>query len=293
MVTTAASAGGLRSRVRQLEEIPPLPHDTQRLLELLSDDEVDLEEVAGGIEKMPPLAARIVGLSSSAYFGSGASVRSVADAIIRVLGLRLVRNLALGIVLSGTFKPSRCRQFSADRYWGSALLTAGMSRSLAARACGETVIDAEGGYLCGLLHNLGLLALVHVSPLEMARVLEAAAADPDRSLRELECELLGVHHGTAGAWLAYRWQLPAEVGAAIEHHHETGYRGEHWAFAQLVGLAARWGRQRLAGVAEPSVPPERLEALGVSEAAFAGCTAECERYLDEIDELTGLLAGPG
>ena len=83
---------------------------------------------------MPPLAARIVGLSGSAYFGSAASVRSVSDAIIRVLGLRLVKNLALGILLSGTFDAGRCKHFSTDLYWGSALLTAGLSRCLAQHA---------------------------------------------------------------------------------------------------------------------------------------------------------------
>jgi len=291
MVSTASSAGELRSQVRRLEEIPPLSHDTQRLLDLLSDEEVNLEDVAAGIERMPPLAARIVGLSSSAYFGSGGKVRSVSDAIIRVLGLRLVRNLALGILLSGTFRPERCRHFSADQYWGSALLTAGMSRALARRSRCEPAVDPEGGYLCGLLHNLGLLALVHVSPQDMAQVLEAAAAEPGRSLKELEFEQLGVHHGTAGAWLAYRWQLPPEVGVTIEHHHEPEYRGEHWVFSVLVGLAARWGRQRLAGVAEPWIPTESLRALDVSEAAFEACTIECEGYLGEIGELTKLLTG--
>ena len=95
MASTVVESTELRADVRALEEIPPLPQNTQRLLDVLGDDEVNLEDVARSIEEVPVLAARIVGLSRSAYFGAG-TARSVADAIIRVLGLRLVRSLALG-----------------------------------------------------------------------------------------------------------------------------------------------------------------------------------------------------
>ena len=38
--------------VRRLEEIPPLPQSTQRLLDVLSDDDVDMEDVARVIEEV-------------------------------------------------------------------------------------------------------------------------------------------------------------------------------------------------------------------------------------------------
>ncbi len=291
MASTAPHAKELRADVRSLEELPPLPQNTQRLLEVLGDEEVHLEEVARVIEEVPALAARIVGLSRSAFFGAGSGARSVADAIIRVLGLRLVRSLALGIVLSGTFRAERCPEFSGEQYWGSALLAAAMSRLLAAQADKETVADPETAYLCGLLHNLGLLALVHVAPDKMGYVLEAAAGEPGRRLTDLEAEQIGIHHCQAGALLAVRWHLPAEVEAAIGNHHQLDYRGENWGYAVLVGIATRWGRQRLAGVAEPWVQAESLRALGVSEEGFASCAGKCEGFLGEIGELSKLLAG--
>lgn len=291
MASTALPANELRADVRALEEIPPLPQNTQRLLEVLNDDEVNLEDVAAAIEEVPALAARIVGLSRSAFFGAGGAASSVSDAIIRVLGLRLVRSLALGIVLSGTFRTERCPEFSAEQYWGSALLAATMSRLLTAKADRNVVGDPESAYLCGLLHNLGLLALVHVAPDRMGYVLEAAAGEPGRRLTELEHERIGMHHCQAGALLAVRWHLPAEVEAAIGNHHQLDYRGDNWGYAVLVGLATRWGRQRLAGVAEPWVQTESLKALGISEESFEACAGKCEEFLGEIGELSKLLAG--
>lgn len=290
MVATTINSTILRADVRSLEEIPPLPQNTQRLLDVLADDDVHLEDVARVIEEVPALAARIVGLSRSAFFGAGSGARSVSDAIIRVLGLRLVRSLALGIVLSGTFRTERCPGFSAEQYWGSALLAAAMSRLLARRTAGDPEIEPETAYLCGLLHNLGLLALVHVAPESMGSVLDAAAGEPGRPLAELEVEQLGIHHCQAGAWLALRWHLPTEVEAAIGYHHQIDYRGQGWGYAVLVGIATRWGRQRLAGVADPWVQGESLRALGISDEEFKSCAGQCEEILREIEELSKLLA---
>jgi HD-like signal output (HDOD) protein len=291
MSSPATASDSLRSSVRRLEEIPPLPQNTQRLLDVLSDEEADLRDVSRTIEETPPLAARIVGLSRSAFFGCTAPARSVSDAIIRVLGLRLVRNLALGIALGGSFRLDRCPRFSAEQYWSSALLSAAMCRLLARDASVEVAVQPESAYLCGLLHNLGLLALVQMSPTKMVGVLEASEADAGRPLAEIESEHLGLNHCEAGAWLALRWHLPDEVRIAIEHYHQPDYRDQHWPYSLLVGVATRWGRQRLAGVLEPWVEPESLRALGVSNAHFEETVAACEVLSDEIEELGKLLAG--
>jgi HD-like signal output (HDOD) protein len=291
MVSMALDSEALRTDVRMLEEIPPLPQNTRRLLDVLADEEINLEDVARVIEEVPPLAARIVGLSRSAYFGSSTPARSVSDAIIRVLGLRLVRSLALGIVLSGDFRVDRCPVFSSEQYWASALLAAGMSRHLACSTTGDAALHPETAYLCGVLHNIGLLALVHVDPQRMVSVLEAATHEPERPLTAIETEHLGVHHCEVGAWLTTRWHLPSEVEAAIGRHHDPEFRGPHWGYALVVGISTRWSRQRLAGVAEPWVQPESLRALGVSTESFESCATRCENNLDEIGDLGKLLAG--
>lgn len=280
----------IRTDIGALNELPPLPLEAQRLLQLLADEDVDIGPVAALIEQIPAVAARIVGVSRSAYFGRGQRVHSVSDAIINVLGLKLVKSLALGIAISGTFDLGRCKAFSAKHYWRSALSTAILSRLLARHAAGPASIDPELGYLCGLLHNLGLLALVQVRPEAMTEVLAIAERCPERPLTQIEHEVMGLHHCEAGAWLAARWQLPDEVSIAVAHHHDLEYRSDSWGYALLVGMGVRWGRQRLAGVEEPWIEPELLDGLGIGTSAFADAAAQFEKSLEEIDSLSRMLA---
>lgn len=284
-----AIADKIRVDVRRLEELPPLPVNVQRLLEVLSDEEVEIHVLADVIEQSPALAARVVGLARSAYFGNMAGVRSVSDAIIKVLGLSLVKSLATGIALSGAFDPGQCTGFSAERYWGSALLAAGLSRLLARHLRHEGAMTPDSAYLCGLLHNIGLVVLAHIEPECMSQVLMTARDNPEHRITELEQDRLGMHHCDAGALLARRWKLPPEVIVSIERHHDPEYRGEHWQNAMLVGVCARWGRQRLAGVAEPWIEPESLKALGLDDGALETALESCHRCVDEIATLTRLM----
>ena len=281
----------IRFDVRRLAELPPLPHTTQRLLDLLGNDDVDIAELADVIEQSPSLAARVVGLARSAYFGHVAGVESVRDAIIKVLGISLVKNIALGIALSGSFDGSRCAGFSIERYWCNALLTAKLARLLTLRARAPLMPAADNAYLCGLLHSIGLLALGRLVPDELGQALTLCTEQPELSLCEAEREVLGTDHAEAGGWLLRRWHLTPEICAAAEHHNEPAYRGPYWQASLLTGLATGWGRQRLAGVADPWVSPEDARALGLDDAVLAAAIEDCDACVDAVEVLARMMAG--
>ena len=277
--------------VRRLAELPPLPYTTQRLLDLLGNEDVEIDDLADVIDQSPALAARVVGLARSAYFGHVAGVESVRDAIIKVLGVSLVRSVALGIALSGSFEGSRCEGFSNDRYWSNALLTAKLARLLCVRARAPMMPSADNAYLCGLLHSIGLLALVKLAPQALAEALELCAAQPDLGVMDATRSTLGTDHAEVGGWLLRRWHLPPEVCVSAEQHNETGYRGSYWQAAVLTGLATTWGRQRLAGVADPWIAPDAARALGLEEQVLAAALEECSACVDAVEELARLMAG--
>ncbi|MCP5151749.1 MAG: HDOD domain-containing protein [Ectothiorhodospiraceae bacterium] len=278
----------VRCALRALQELPPPPAGTRRLLDVLRDESVDLRDVAEAVEEVPPVAARLVGLAGSAYFGSRSPVRSVEDAIVRVLGLKFTRSVALGIALSGLFDARGCSAFDMGRYWGSALGTAAVARALSGRG-GVQDIDAEAAYLCGLLHNLGLLALVHVAASEVDGALRQADGAPPPALAVAMRERLGTDHWAAGAWVARRWQLPPAVAWVMEHYHDADYCGEDWQMVVLVGESARWWRWR--GASGDTVPC--LDRLGMDAAAVARLIERAEPALDAVGELTRMMsAGP-
>ncbi len=258
------------ARIQDILLLPPLPAIAGRLLDLVANDECDIGELSALIEQDPGLAARIIGIANSAYFGRPTGICSVADAIVRVLGLNLVRSIAIGIALSKPFDPSACPEFQLERYWYRAIQTANLCGRLAPRArLSEDLRRCL--FLCGLLHNLGQLVLVHAFPDRMGRVFRDWAIAPERGLLALENEQLAMTEIEAGAILARRWQLPGPVTDVIEFRREPWLAG---ASAPLVELAAYCARLAAALYDDPDaqtgtvtgVPPGGWDAADIDKA---------------------------
>jgi HD-like signal output (HDOD) protein len=226
-----------QARVQDVLLLPPLPAIACRLLKLVAREDCRIEELAALIEQDPGLTARIIGIANSAYFARRTEICSVADAIVRVLGLNLVRGIAIGIALSKPFDAGACAGFQIDRYWYRAMQTANLAASLG--RMGRFEPSARDCLpLCGLLHNLGQLALVHVFPDRMARVFDNWARQPDLGLLALESRHLAMTEIDAGAILARRWQLPPTVTDVIAFRREPRRAGTTAPVVQLIGYCA-------------------------------------------------------
>ncbi|MFA9461158.1 HDOD domain-containing protein [Thiohalorhabdus sp. Cl-TMA] len=216
-----ARSASARQKILETQELPPLPNVAAELLMVLqADDDNEVERLRVIVEQDPGLTARVMGWANSAYFGTRGNVRTLDRAIFGVLGLRTVTSLILSIILNRAFNTQACPSFQLEDYWFRALLTAHCARSGGARAGGEQV-DPEDAFLAGLLHNLGLLLLVHLFPGDMDAVLKEANAPDDAVLRAAEQERLGIDHAQAGAWLAQRWHLPALVVDTISGYPQS------------------------------------------------------------------------
>ncbi len=245
--------------VRRLKEIPPLA-EMQSMLKAVSDDNVDFQELAKVIESSPPIAARIIKVANSAFYGLPSRANSVKDAIIRVLGLDLVRSLVVALAASSSFRTDKCPGFDTHQYWCSALLTAHLARRLARVIGIEGAPDPEDAYLNGLLHNIGVIALAHVSPEEMDAVFTLAKREPERPLHDIETQMIGLDHRQAGVLIAAQWGMPDTIQTNIGNFATLDYRGPQWPACMLTRVCAEWTRQSLAGAADV-----RLDTTAVGE----------------------------
>ncbi len=230
--------------IRRWRELPPVHESHQRLMSVLNDD-TNARDLADAIETCPEVAARILGLARSAYFAQRIPCRSIHDAIVRVLGFSLVKSLVIGIIMSGSFPPGRCPGFNSRLFWSSAVLSATLARSLARITAPLHRPHPDECYLCGLLHNIGVLVLAHLCPDDMSMVFAEAAQDPACTLMDAESKMLGFDHTQAGGVLARRWQLSSDVRTVIEKHRDVDYWGTFWSSCMLVGASANVASQIL------------------------------------------------
>ena len=281
------SALGARLEVQKLNELPAMSLVAQQFLAAVSDTDVEISHFAHIIERDPALLARIIGVANSAYFSYPETVTNAEDAIFKVLGLQTTKSLVLGIILSGPFDASRCPGFRINDYWLECIFTATLAQSLTPLIDGVSKPEPSEAYLAGLLHKIGLLALVHLYPETMQKVIggRKRCCSP-QELQELEYAELSVTHSEVGSWLARKWHLPLLIVDVMGNYLKPDYRGGHWPLAVLVGFCARW-----AAAAVHSGPDEEypclteLEVLGVDIAHAGKKLGKVALKLEELRHL--------
>ncbi len=202
----------LRARVADL---PPLPQLALDALATLRDDNSSAQACAARIGLDPPLAARVLRLANSVFYGVTGRVGSLIDAV-HVLGRRQLCDVVTAAMVVG-MKPRAGRHPSFDHrgFWRHAVGCAIGARALAH----ELALDEELAFACGLLHDIGCLVLAeHFAP-QFEASLEAARRQGG-SICHAEQEILGTDHAEIGANVVLHWRLPQDLAAVVRRHHQ-------------------------------------------------------------------------
>jgi len=227
----------IRQRLDETLELPPLPETAQRIIKLRADPNADISDLANIVEIDPSLAAQVVSWAASPYYSAPGKIKSVHDAIVRVLGFDMVLNLALGLALGKTLSMRTLSPAHITRYWRSAVYTAAAVEGLV------TSIDRVHrpgfgmAYLSGLLNNFGYLLLAEIFPPYWTNIERLSKANPHVPMAAIEQHLLGVTGNQASSWLMDNWNMPDEVVVALRQQHNPQYAGENAVYAKLVHVA--------------------------------------------------------
>jgi HD-like signal output (HDOD) protein/prolyl-tRNA editing enzyme YbaK/EbsC (Cys-tRNA(Pro) deacylase) len=259
------TARRIQQRLESTVEIPPLADTAQKIIKLRVDPDATIDDITGVVETDPALAAQVVSWAASPYYGSAGKIRSVEDAIVRVLGFDLVINLALGLALGKTLALPKDHPQQATPYWQQSIYTAAIIEGLT-RAMPRAERPESGlTYLAGLLHNFGYLLLAHVFPPHFSLICRQIEVNPHLHHSFVEQHLLGITREQIGSWLMRNWDMPEELVIALRFQHDPHYAGEHHKYANLVCLAVRLLRKEGIGSGPlESIPDELLERLKLS-----------------------------
>jgi diguanylate cyclase (GGDEF)-like protein len=201
-----------------------------------SDPDGDVGELADVLARDPILAGQVLRVANSAFYYRGSEVTSLHRAAM-VIGMRALKVVALGFTLSSEM-PQKGVAAGLDLkvYWHRSVLNAVIARALA-RPVDQPV--AEEAFLCGLLSEIGKLALTHAAPDAYGAVVAESGGWPSD---ELERERLGFVSGEAAELLLRGWGVPEMLvlGAAYASRSEqvsADGPDEARRIARIVGLA--------------------------------------------------------
>jgi HD-like signal output (HDOD) protein/prolyl-tRNA editing enzyme YbaK/EbsC (Cys-tRNA(Pro) deacylase) len=277
-------------RLEDTLEMPPLPETAQRIIKLRTDPNAGIAELSDLVETDPSLSAQVVSWASSSFYAAPGKIRSVHDAIVRVLGFDLVMNLAMGLALGKTLKIPDDSPDGFGSYWEQAVWMATVSSALST-AMPKTERPEFGLiYLSGLLHNFGYLVLAHVFPPHFSLINRYAEVNEHCDAELCEQQLLGITREQIGSQLMYTWNMPEEIVIALRQQKNPEYQDDYSAYSLLLFVATQFLReQKIAhGPAQP-VPQFVWEALQLTEEGARQVFDEMKSMADEINSLAGNL----
>ena len=181
------------------------------ILELTRGEDYAMGDITRAIQSDPALTGRIIKIANSAGFAGSHAVTSVAQAAMR-LGVRSVRNVALGFTLVTGNRGGSCIGFDYEGYWARSLAIAVLSQRLAEALRLAAPADA---FTCGLLSEIGVLALASIHPDRYAQLLQRRRAEPGTDLLHLEREIFDLDHCELAAAMLADWRLPESFCYAV------------------------------------------------------------------------------
>ncbi len=273
MSTIAGKDTSILGLVNTTVELPTMPEVLTKINEVTSGANASADGVAAVVSKDPAVAANMLRIVNSAYYGLPVRVSSIKLAV-SVLGFNMTKKVALKAAVFTTFgkkrDPIQC--FDPLSFWRHAIFTGIAARTLGQQS--ETFADsnAEDLYIAGLLHDIGKIILLERScPKYLACLRKSAQSG--RPQHEVELEDFGFTHADVGSVLAIKWSLPEDLAIAIRYHHAPNKDPFHRSLSSLIHLAdsLAWqaGKPSTLGTAAPQLAEGALAMAGLDEAQVA------------------------
>jgi len=276
---TVFNSTDLRNRIEQLGDLPTLPHVVQRLATMISRPTVSAEEIGTIIEKDQVLAAKVLRLANSPFYGFPSRIGSVSHAVI-VLGFNVVKGLTLCASALTIMKDA-----GMDQLWRHSLGVAITANLLAAKL---EIKNPEELFVSGLLHDIGKVVFYVKWPDVGTSIKDALKTRADHSLFDVEMELTGLSHAEIGGYLASAWHLPVTLREPILYHHNPTQAKEATIQTAIVHVADILVKGLACGnPGDDLIPPLSKPAwdqVGLDEQSLAEYISKASQEFVTIDD---------
>ena len=212
--------------------LPPFPNVAIRVLQLAGDENVQLHQLSDLISSDPAFASEVLTIANSALYAPRYPVTSIQHAIA-VLGANHLQGLCVTVGVRAYLGGALSRP-SMRAVWRHNLACGLIAEQLASSG----FMDKDSAYTCGVIHDIGRLALAVIRPREYA-ILLGMQSGPPGSILEGERDLFGLDHCEAGRRLITEWKLPVDLEAIVCEHHLSRQKGSSWDMADLINVSCR------------------------------------------------------
>jgi putative nucleotidyltransferase with HDIG domain len=237
--------------------LPPFSQVALRVVQQAARENVQLHVLSELISSDPALASEVLAIVNSLAYAPRFPINSILQAIA-IMGANHLQGLCLMVALRG-YMGNSLGHPALRAIWRHSLATAAVAEQLASTG----YLDRDIAFTCGVMHDIGRVALSVVRSEEYVDLLSRHTGTP-LSMLELEQQVFGRDHCEIASQLVKDWKLPEDFGPIVCDHHAHGESSSSWGMIELIRISCRMA-----------------DAIGFP--SFAGC--RCEAFLDLLEEL--------
>jgi HD-like signal output (HDOD) protein len=273
----------IRKLIEQSPQISSLPTIFYQINAAVEDPECSFVEIGEIINGDPSLAARLLRIVNSSFFGFPSKIETISHAVT-IVGMAQLHDLALATTVVNQFKGIPKNLISMEKFWLHSVATGLAARIIAVY---RREPNADRFYLMGMLHDLGRLVLFLNIPDQMQNVM--SSYEEEGLLHEVENKIIGADHANVVGMLLEMWKLPEMLQEAVAHHHTPAQAVHYPTAAAIVHVADIVAHAMEIGTCgERYVPPlsaKAWEILDLPTNLLSSIIEQVDRQANEAVEM--------
>jgi putative nucleotidyltransferase with HDIG domain len=218
----------IKDIIAAAERLPPFPDVAWKIVSLVKSM-APVREIEALISYDPAIAAKILRMANSVYYGRQYGVRTVREAIL-LLGDRRLLQVVIAACATLYYGPGNSQD--ERELWEHSVNSALLSEIVARQLQHAPVLTL---YTASLLHDIGITILSLYAKIYLHSNLREIRGETD--IIRTERRALGIDHQELGAIISRNWKFPPDIVAAIENHHNPEKAGKYEELASLVYIA--------------------------------------------------------
>lgn len=284
----AVNENAVNAVLSRLDDLPAMPITAAEILRLTKTPEVEIKEIEKVINSDPALAAKVLRIANSAFYGLKVPVSTLSHALM-VLGLYQLRSVVVAAAYRGLYaKVPVAVEGLLAAVWKHSFVTGFVGREIS-KSIG--LAQSEECFVAGLLHDIGQVVLARRFPDDYSKLCkESEESGIDK--RSIERSRWGIDHTMVGGEILDRWKIAPGLSTYVRFHHEPLLAPEEdRRFAAVICLADRFDRgyidrrERL----DTEDYPQILEVCGLqADAFFENLQSLKEQIAAEANSIQGL-----
>ena len=201
----------LEAAISAAADLPTIPVVAIKVMQLIESDTATADELAKIVASDPAVAARVLKISNSSFYGCRKQIQTLSSAIV-ILGFSTLRSLVVAASVKQVYKPYGLTE---KMLWEHSFAAGLAARIIANRT---RAANEEEAFLAGLFHDIGKIIMNSLDRNKFQEVMQHCYNE-GISFGQAERGVYPFSHDEVGAYVIKKWNFPDILTNAILQHH--------------------------------------------------------------------------